>query len=296
MWLLLALTSAVCFGLRGICYHWTSKKQLDRNLTLFGVFASGAVGSLALTLLTGQQWTPAVLTGLMMGLFSFAANASLFKGFAVGKSSLIAIMSGLPPVVVVILAYALWGETLTAGQWVAFALIVTGILVVRYSDDLRKGGLQGLQWGVLVMMFFGLNDMSGKLSTRLHADLFPTLTLMFIMGSVCFGGWWLLGNRKRKLEQETEPGHQPNHVQANGWTPRRTFFTGMLIGLTNLCGMVLIVSAFRTGVTGLVSAVVALNILMILLYTHVFVKEKLRPTEWSGVALAVGGILVLQLA
>lgn len=286
MWLLFAISSAVCFGFRGICYHWTSKKNVDRNLTLFGVFTSGAAGSLVLALLSGQHWTAQTLTGIMMGIFSFAANACLFKGFASGKSSLIALMSGLPPAVVVVLAYLLWGETLTVGQWGAFALILAGIVAVRYSGDLRTGNLQGFQWGVLVMIFFGLNDVSSKLSTRLNADLFPTLTFMFLTGALCFGGLWAIDKGKRGAGREDKPI----------WTSKRTFLTGMLIGLTNLAGMLLIVTAFRTGVTGLVSAVVAMNTVIVLLYTHIFVKEKLRPVEWSGVALALTGIAVLQLA
>jgi drug/metabolite transporter (DMT)-like permease len=263
-------------------------------LTLFGVFSSGAVGSLLLALLTGQTWTIQTLTGILMGLFSFAANACLFKGFAVGKSSLVAIMSGLPPVIVVTLAYFLWHETLTAGQWIAFVLILIGILIVRYSDDLRKGKLRGLQWGALVMMFFGLNDTTSKLSTRLHADLFPTLTFMFLTGALCFGSWWAIGKSRSGADGSKQSDGANDGAQS--WTAKRTFFTGNLIGLTNLAGMCLIVTAFGMGVTGLVSAVVAVNVVIILFYTHFFVKETLRPAEWSGVALAVGGIMVLQLS
>ena len=229
MWLLLAALSALCFGLRGIFYHWSSQQGIDRNLMLFGVFFTGAVASVSASFMFGQDWTASALTGLFMGTFSFVANACMFQGFAVGKSSLIAILTGLPPVVVVVLAYILWGETLTLGQLFAFVLIVVGILTVRYSNDLRIGNLQGAQWGLLAMLFFGMNDMAGKYSTKLEADLFPTLSYMFTIGSFFFAVWWLVDKNKKSKNAITTEVVQ---VKPSSWSEKRMFLWGMLIGLT----------------------------------------------------------------
>ncbi|MGF7045813.1 drug/metabolite transporter (DMT)-like permease [Paenibacillus sp. DS2015] len=292
MWLLLAALSAICFGLRGIFYHWSSQQGLDRNLMLFGVFFTGAVASVFASFLFGQEWTTSALTGLLMGTFSCVANACMFQGFAVGKSSLIAILTGLPPVVVVVLAYLLWGETLTIGQLFAFVLIVVGILTVRYSNDLRIGNLQGAQWGLLAMLFFGMNDMAGKYSTKLEAELFPTLSFMFIIGSFFFASWWFIANKQSSKKVVSS---EVVRVKGNRWSEKRTFLWGMLIGLTNFFGMILIISAFKYGVTSLVSAVVAINVLMILLYTRVFVKVKFSRLEVTGMAISLVGILALRL-
>ncbi|XEC94715.1 EamA family transporter [Paenibacillus tarimensis] len=285
MWLMYALLSAVFFGLRGVLYHWTSKKGLERNLMLFGVFFTGAVVCSAISFILRQQWSYATLTGIFMGLFSFGANASIFKGFAVGKASLVAILTGLPPVVVVVLAYLLWEEAPTLLQLAAFIVIVAGILLVRYSNDLRLGNLQGAQWGLLAMLFFGLNDMAVKQSTRLEADLFPTLTNMFIVGSVLFCIGWLFDRRRARLS-----GAKPSL-----WSVPRTFLTGMLVGTTNVIGMITIATAFDLGITGLVSAVVALNVLIILLYSRIFLREKFKPVELTGIVTAMAGLILLRL-
>lgn len=116
MWLLFASLAAISFGLRGILYHWSSKQGMDRNLMLFGVFFTGALASLIGSFLFGQNWTLSALTGVFMGAFSFVANACMFQGFAVGKPSIIAILTGLPPVVVVTLAYLLWGSRCPWGR------------------------------------------------------------------------------------------------------------------------------------------------------------------------------------
>lgn len=68
----------------------------------------------------------------------------------------------------------------------------------------------------------------------------------------------------------------------------------MAVGLTNVSGMILILHAFSLGVTGLVSAVVATNVLLILLYARFFLKEKFRALELTGMAFALTGVILLR--
>lgn len=293
-WLIYALLSAVFFGLRGILYQWSSKHGYERNLMLFGVFASGAIVSLISLLLFQQQWSMAALVGIMMGIFSFAANASMFKGFSVGKASLIAILTAMPPVLVALLAYIVWKETLSTMQLAAFAVILIGIILIRYSNDLSLKNLQGAQWGLLAMLFFSLNDMTGKLSTMLDAALFPTIFCMFATGAACFGISWRIDQDRRKRRALLDPAMSEKELQGMKSAPR-TFGWGLVVGLTNVFGMILIISAFRDGLTGLVSAVASLNVLLILLYTRIFLREKFSPMELTGMAAAVSGVLLLRL-
>ena len=308
MWLVLSLMAAVSFGLRGILYHAASQRRLDRSLMLCGVFCTGAVLSLAGTLAFNQTWSTSALTGMMMGLFSYGANACMFKGFAVGKPSLIAILTALPPVVVVVLAYLLWGETLSAWQLLSFIVIVGGILLVRYSNDLTLSNLQGAGWGLLATLFFGFNDVTAKFSTLLGADTFPTLFFMFITATTAFGLTWLVERRQASVmlrAAATAGGTQRQAASAEAaaaeqrgrirWTPRNTFLAGLVVGLTNITGMVLILSAFETGITSLVSAVIALNVLIILLYTRIYLRERFTPLELTGMATAFIGIVMLRL-
>lgn len=227
----------------------------------------------------------ASLIGLQMGLFSFGANASMFKGFAVGKASLVAILTALPSVIVVIVAYVIWGEHLNWMQLIAFIVIVAGILLVRYSNDLSWTNLQGAGWGGLALVLFACNDLSGKWSTMMEASMFPTLFLMFMTGTICFGGWWLK-DRLQTTERKTNP---------LSWSEGKTFLVGMAIGITNAVGMMLIIEAFDLGMAGLVSAVVALNVLLVLLYTRFVVKEKFTRLEVMGMSTAFAGIVIMRL-
>ena len=297
MWLTFALFAAFCFGIRGILYHWTSQKPIDRNLMLTGVFTTGMISTLAAAVFLGQQWTFPSLIGVAMGLFSFSANASLYKGFAVGKASIVAVFTALPPVVVVIFAYLFWHETLNGTQSAAFGAIVLGVLLIRFSGEFSVRSLSGMKWGLLTMIFFGFNDLSGKQSTRLEAHLLPTLYTMFLTGAVLFFAMWLIFRRKNNRTGQGVEQDKPSKTSKSpaNWSIAKTLSWGMIVGLTNTFGMIFMMLAFDIGVTGLVSAVAAVNVLIILLYARLFLKEKMTPKEFSGVLLAFAGILILQL-
>ncbi|MCR2804652.1 EamA family transporter [Paenibacillus soyae] len=303
MWLTYSILAAIGFGLRGILYHWTSQKPLSRNALLCGTFTMGAVINLALALLTDAEWTAACLIGIQMGLFSFGANASMFKGFAVGKASLVAILTALPSVVVVAVAYLLWDERLYAMQLVSFLVIVGGVLLVRYSNDLSLRNLQGAQWGLLAMLLFAGNDLSGKWSTIMEASLYPTMVMMFTSGAACFGLWWLKDLRMPAsgvagtvvIAAVETSGPKGDAASPARWSDKRAFFVGMAIGITNTVGMMLIITAFDLGKAGLVSAVVAANVLLMLLYTRFVVKEKFKSTELAGIVLAFAGLVLMRL-
>ncbi|MFC4778830.1 EamA family transporter [Paenibacillus sp. GCM10023252] len=282
MWLTYSLLAAVVFGLRGILYHWTSQQRINRNLLLCGAFFIGAVIGLAATILTGQPWHANALIGIQMGLFSFGANASMFKGFAVGKVSIVAILTALPAVFVVAAAFVLWGEQPTLLQGLAFLVILGGVLLVRYSNDITWSNMQGAGWAMLATVLFACNDLSGKYSTIINGPLFPTLFFMFLTGAVCFGGWYVYDRR-----------HHSEVV--HNWSVRRTFLTGMGVGTTNVLGMVLLLNAFELGTTGLVSAVAASSVIVVLLYTRFAIKEPFTVPETAGIITAFVGILMMRL-
>lgn len=289
MWIIYSLLAATFFGARGIMYQWTSQRNINRNLMLFGVFFIGfIVSSLAMFVLDQQwyAWTD-ICVGLTLGFGSFAANAFLHKGFSVGKASLISILSGLPPLFVVLLAFLFWNETLTPLQLIGFIVIFAGLYTIRYSNDISFSNLQGAQWGLLAALFFAFNDLLGKQSTRLEADTFATLTLMFGFGSLLFATNWLL---KRNELVEDQNDTRPR------WSDIKTFSIGLLIGLTNVAGMTAILSAFAIGTTGLVSAIAAMNVLIILLYSRLFLKESFNRQEILGLTAALIGILILRLS
>ncbi|MBV6715354.1 EamA family transporter [Paenibacillus chitinolyticus] len=344
MWFMYASLAAVSFGLRGILYQWTSQRRTDRNVLLFGVYLSGALISLVVNLFVNQAWSHGVWFGVPMGLFSFIANASMYKGYSVGRASLIALFTGLPPVVVATLAFFLWGESLGLVQLAGFCIVILGLLVIRYSHDLKLGQLQGIQWGLLTMLFFGFTDLSSKQATLSAANTLPVLTVMYGTGTILFACMYLLSRLKVPAKtgqqitavgspheslHDRETGYGPDaqharisrhsggdkslpgseddrrtHPATGGadnpaspaWSMKRTVLWGMTVGITNLAGMLFIIPAFRGGVTGIVSAISAMNVVLVLLYAQFYLKENISVREACGMLLALAGILVVRLA
>lgn len=321
MWLAYASLAAVCFGFRGILYQWTSRKPIERNLMLLGVYVCGAAVSIAAALALGQTWSPAVLTGVVMGAFSFVSNASMYKGFAVGKASLVAVFTALTPVVVAAVSYFRWGETLNGLQAAAFAVIVAGIVLIRYSNDLSWRNLQGVQWALLAMVTFGITDLASKQAMLWHADKMPTLFVMYATGSLLFLLLWSAGRMRDAMaasaakpemavasvsaaadkpsraapEDGPRDGTQTSETPPERWSVKKTFGWGAIVGLTNISGMIFILPAFQNGITGLVSAVVATNVLLILLYARIWLKERWSVKELLGIVCALIGVLGLRL-
>lgn len=312
MWLAYAAGAACCFGLRGILYQWTSKQPADRNVLLFGVYLCGALLAFLLNGGFGQAWTAGAWAGVLMGVFSFISNSSMHKGFAVGKASIVALLSGLPPLVVVILAYGLWGEKLSWGQGLAFAVILGGGLLIKSSGGLSLQDMKGAQWGLLAMFTFALTDLSSKQATLWGGETLPTVAVMYVTGSLLFGiSAWRATLRSKRLAAVHEAARTETAAaaaaEANGngldgnaaevirWSSFKTLLVGMGVGVTNISGMVLIMPAMKLGVTGLVSVIIAMNVLLILLYARVVLKERFKPLEVAGMILAFGGVLVLRL-
>jgi drug/metabolite transporter (DMT)-like permease len=290
MWLAFSAAAAVCFGFRGILYQWTSQQTINRNLLLFSVYLSGAIVALVMNLFLGQAWTAGSWIGLIMGVLSFVANASLYRGFAEAKASLMALFTGMPPIVVVLLAYLTWGEKLNGGQVGAFAVIFCGLLLIRYSNDLTLSNLQGAQWGVLTMFMFACTDFFSKASTNAGGQTMPTLTIMYVTGAILFFFLWRKGARR-----EISAGEDAQKPQSGEWPNGKTFAWGLFVGLSNVFGMILMLPAFRMGVTGLVSAVVAMNVLIILLYARFVLKEKFTRREIAGMTCTIAGVLILRM-
>nr|WP_246369652.1 DMT family transporter [Saccharibacillus deserti] len=311
-----ALGAAACFGVRGILYQWTSQRPADRNLLFVGVYVSGALISLLLNLRAQQPWNGGVQFGVLMGLFSFAANASLYRGYEVGRASVVAFFSALTPVIVVLAAYLLWGESLGFMQAVGFGIVVLALVVVRYGQDLRGGQLRGWQWGTLAMLLYSFTDLSSKQSVLSGASMLPVLTAMFGSGTLLFLGMYAADRMRIRQKASSSPfagtgksgaGEEaapesiagPQNAAAVSspvWSAQRTLVWGMTVGLTNIAGMVLMLNALQVGITGIVSAIIALNIVIVLLYARFYLKESMSRREAFGILLALAGILVLRLA
>jgi drug/metabolite transporter (DMT)-like permease len=184
-----------------------------------------------------------------------------------------------------VFAFLRWDDTLNLAQLFGFCIIFGGILLIRYSNEISLANLQGAHWGLLAALFFSFTDLMAKQSTRLEADMFSTLTLMFGSGSLLFFLSWLLNKSKTNVGSSLPR-----------WSESRTYFGGMAVGVTNVAGVAAMLVAFgRGGPTGLVSAIAAMNVMVVLLYSRLILKDEFRKVEIIGISAALVGIIILRL-
>jgi drug/metabolite transporter (DMT)-like permease len=287
LWIVFSVTAAVFFGLRAILYQRATRFPLNPNMVLLGVYVAGVVWSLILLAIEQPAWSSGAWIGVAMGVFSFTANVAMLRGFAVGKASLIALLAGLPPVVVVLVALVAWDERLTWVQWGAFGLIVLGIAVIRFTKEMRKGGLRGAWWGVLTLVTFGFHDLTGKLVTREAVPRLWALLVLFATASLLV----LALEAARRTRTRALPALAALPAP---WPLARTLAFGMLAGTLHFFGTFLLMHAFKTGITGLVSALVSLNVVLVIAYAGIVLRERFTRNTWLGMALALIGVIVLS--
>ncbi|URJ45501.1 EamA family transporter [Paenibacillus polymyxa] len=68
-----------------------------------------------------------------------------------------------------------------------------------------------------------------------------------------------------------------------------------LIGLVNILAIMLKLAAFYSGVTGIVSAIISLSVVVVLLCARFYLKEKMSRQEIFGLNLALIGIIVIKM-
>lgn len=191
------------------------------------------------------------------------------------------------------------GETLNLWQLLSFVVVILGLLLIKYSQDFKLGQLKGIQWGLLTMLFFGLTDLSSKQATLLGASTLPVLAVMYGTGATLFGTQWAINRLKASrhtvriaaaevegsvLDADTAPETVVVPVQ---WSNGKTLGWGMFVGISNIAGMVFLIPAFREGVTGIVSAISAMNVVFVLLYARFYLKSHV-PSRDHGVISCLG--------
>ena len=177
-------------------------EEIPENHAIF-VFTLGAA-SVAVALLIHKRFRvesnpKGVFYGIANGVVSNTGNLAVFAAFVNdpgGHTSLIATVTGLYPLITVILAVCILRERLTGMQGIGLALVVIAIIIFSQSPEGTSGDVlaaagsgQGtrtappwLLYAALAMLSFGLVGLLQKLSTNhLSADSALTwLTVGFL--------------------------------------------------------------------------------------------------------------------
>lgn len=288
MWIFLAICSAASLGLANIAH----KRLLDNYLEGVGALGAGSIVTrsvCAAIVLLAVGWPAAapvesVVIGLLSGVSLGAGLLLLFLGLKLGEASRAVAVSQTNPILVALLAMVVLGETISAPQWAAIALVIAGVALVSIEGFGR--GLLKLTPGLTVLAGSSITlGLAFFLAKLVLTDLTPwEASGLQILGMV--PAFAIFGR----------PANWRRLWKGLGSGPALTTFV-IGEGLLPQLAILLFLWSFNFGPVSLASAILATRPLFVFVVgtllswrTFGMMQESLRPG-----ALAAKGVAILMI-
>jgi drug/metabolite transporter (DMT)-like permease len=196
------------------------------------------------------------------------------------KGPIVAVTSS-NSLVVALLAGMIIKETLSAGQWAGFLVIVAGILLISLGGGMEgRFGAVGL--AVAAMLLFGITNFLLKLAGERGCDSVTASVVLWLVVGACgiaAVAWhWLARSGFPVLGR-----------------PALTWLA-LLAGVFMALGMLGIKKAVTLGQAGPATAVSGSNAILVNLLDLGVLGHWLPPLKLAGMLMTIGGIVFLALA
>lgn len=216
----------------------------------------------------------------LASLFGQIGLASLFRGMAVGTISIVAPISATGAAIPVIVGLAT-GEQPTPLQGAGITLAIVGVMLAsREPDDTRSSSVvrpsssSGLPYALLAALGFGLFYVTLGYAGRVDAV------------------WAVLVQRAVSLPLLLAAAAVARPNLAVGWHS-----AGVLViaGALDAAANVLYATANAAGLGGLAAVLASVYPVITVALAAGFLRERLAPWQWAGVASALAGIALIAL-
>jgi len=182
---LLCIASALCFGAMAIFGRFAAASGVDTTTLLLLRFSMAAALLWALVAVRRERLPRgrdlAVLVG--MGAIGYAGQAfGYFSALEHASAGLVALLLYLHPVIVALLARAVFGHALRPVQLVAIALAVIGAaLTVGNAND---GSPLGIAFGVATAAIYAVYILTGSALSKETSPIASTAVIVTAAGAV----------------------------------------------------------------------------------------------------------------
>ncbi|SFE53672.1 EamA-like transporter family protein [Paenibacillus algorifonticola] len=284
MWLTVAISSAILFGLAG---WWMKRSQMSGGTTsalLLGLYASGTFGfgvhaafegSLA-SLADYRIW----VAGAIIGAGSAIGNAVFMKALDYGPASLTSPLTNMNIMLVVALGTLVYKEPLHLTQACGILLLLLSVVLISYKKQIQAVPAQR-QWFLYVgaaVIFFTFRNGGLKVTEGWGFASAPILFVGYLLSFL----WFALQSKEK-----------------NGSTRKSAYRTGLLYGLLaglfSYAGLQLYATALATGPANLAAPIFATNSLVVAAGAILIYKEKLNAAQWAAFACMMIGLVVIRL-
>lgn len=281
---------ALGFGLTAALL-WAVHDLLARKLSqgaallpiLVLVLGAGTLGLLPVAVALGgwerMTW-PAGGVAALSGLTFAVAIGGLYKAFSLAPVRVVAPVVGAYPLLILLTAVA-QGRPVSGGDWLAVLAIVIGITIVAVAarDDAPEGYAASpgvaMAWAALAALGFAATFGLAQEATRLGSEL-PVMLVGRIVALAAILS--LLVWHRGSL------------------APQRGHFGVLgLMGLLDALALGLVTASGGLPRAEYASVASSLFGVLTVLLAAWFLKERVRPVQWAGIACVFGGIAVLGL-
>jgi uncharacterized membrane protein len=223
-----------------------------------------------------QPWI--TLDGVLLGLVNAAATIALYKGFEIGRLSVVSPIASCAPLVSVLLAVSFLGETLTKERVIGIGFVIVGIILVciqTQEQDVAKKLGQGAAYAILFMLLGGTISFGLKPVSHVLGVYVPVLLMRWVgvpTLAAAFFAW------KPKGE-----------IRLNAFSFIST------IAILDTFGNVVLVMGLSVGTVSIVAPIAGLFSAVTVLLAWAILKEKITLHQLIGFAAIVVGITILGL-
>jgi drug/metabolite transporter (DMT)-like permease len=256
----------------------TSKIGFLRTALFMQVIGSFLVLPFALedtARLVPNHW--AMLGGILLGVINAFATLSLYKGFEVGRLSIVSPIASSCPVVSIILAVLFLGESVTEERLLGIGLVIVGVILVSMqtaqegvSERVNRGTVYAIIYMVLGgLLFFALKPVSNALGVFLPVLIMRWVSIPVL--TVTFLAW------KTKSKRPTHGA----------------FWFIFSVALFDTFANVIYVVGITVGTVSIVSTVGGMFSAVTVLLARIVLKEKLLRHQilgFAAIAIGVGAL------
>ena len=284
MALLFALLTAVTYGAGDFCGGLAARRQPAIRVTLVSQLFGTLVLVVLVPALGGEPSADVLLTGAVAGLAGACAVTVFYRAMGVGAMSVIAPVSALTAAALPVVVGLATGERPSAAALAGVVIALAAIVLVSQHgdstpsdpDQWRRSAtshrstvllalVAGALFGILFIVLDGVPD---------DAGLWPLVGAR--MASLPFLGLVALATRTKL---RPEPG---------------SLWVIAGCGVFDMLANVFLLLAFGHGLLVLVSVIVSLYPASTLILARVVLKERVRPIQRAG--LAIAGLAVVLIS
>ena len=284
---ILAILASICGAVASIRYNQLGK-QADSDVMAYLRMCIAVPVMLLYSLLADGFIIPSIpinttLALIVSGIIGFfVTDLFMFRAYVSWGARETMVVMCLAPVLSALLAFLIFGETMTALQILGSSLSIVGIIIMVAGDN--QGAKAALTSGALYALLAACLQSIADMSAKGALDTMPWVTASAVRAVGGIAAWIIFGAIKGKAFFKNAKVFGKPKAFAGLFI---TVLIGTALGTT--CAM----GALNFAPAGIVTSLKQISPLFILPYEVIFTKKRLTAASVLGTVISVAGVFLI---